>query len=194
MEGFINMWLLFYDEQEELDVHKVNMQSHRESIEQVVFSTGQLQRIVSGGADHMLHLYDGATGDLIKKMEGHKSGILKIAYSKCGRFLVSGDGKCQLILWDGITGRFLHYFNSLPGYDLLQLYFTGNDEYICTLDANQDQLTVYSITNGMPVSVLGFSSPISTLAASSLQDEITGYVICGMKDGSVKFLKLIKLQ
>ena len=194
MEGFINMWLLFYDEQEELEVHKVNMQNHRESIEQVVFSPGQLQRIVSGGADHMLHLYDGATGDLIKKMEGHKSGILKIAYSKCGCFLVSGDGKYQLILWDGITGRLLRYFNSLPGYDLLQLYFTGNDEYICTLDANQDQITVYSITNGMPVSVLGFSSPISTLAASSLQDGITGYVMCGMKDGSVKFLKLIKLQ
>ena len=55
MEGYINMWLLFYDEQEELQVHKVNMQSHRESIEQVVFSPGQLQRIVSGGADHMLH-------------------------------------------------------------------------------------------------------------------------------------------
>ena len=48
----------------------------------------------------------------------------------------------------------------------------------------------------MPVSVLGFSSPISTLAASFPQDKIKGYVIklCGMKDGSVKFLKLIKLH
>ena len=55
------------------------------------------------------------------------------------------------------------------------------------------EITVYSIINGMPVSVLGFSSPISTLTASSPQDEIKGYVICGMKDGSVKFLKLIKL-
>ena len=53
------------------------MQSHRKSVEQVVFSPGQLQRIVSGGADCMLHLYDGPTGDLIKKMEGHKSGTLK---------------------------------------------------------------------------------------------------------------------
>ena len=67
MEGFINMWLLFYDGQEELEVHKVSMQSHRESIEQVVFSPGQLQGIVSGGADYMLHLYNGVTGDLIKK-------------------------------------------------------------------------------------------------------------------------------
>ena len=40
------------------------------------------------------------------------------------------------------------------------------------------EITVYSIINGMPVSVLGFSSPISTLAASSPQDEIKGYVIC----------------
>ena len=109
-----------------------------ESIEQVVFSPGQLQRIVSGGADCMLHLYNGVTGDLIKKVEGHKSEILKIAYSKCGRFLVSGDEKCQLILWDGITGRLLLYFNSLPSGDLLALYFTGNDKYICILDGNRD--------------------------------------------------------
>ena len=107
---------------------------------------------------------------------------------------MSGDEKCQLILWDGITGRLLRYFNLLPSGDLLALYFTRNDKYICILDGNQDQFTVYSIINGMPVSVLGFSSPISTLAASSLQDEIKGYVMCGMKDGSVKFLKLIKLH
>ena len=86
----------------------------------------------------MLHLYNGVTDDLIKKVEGHKSEILKIAYSKCGKFLVSGNEKCQLILWDGITGRLLLYFNSLPSGDLLALYFTGNDKYICILDGNRD--------------------------------------------------------
>ena len=193
MEGFINMWLLSYDGQEELEILKVSMESHKDNIEQVIFSPGQLQRIVSGGADCLLHLYDGDTGDLIKKMEGHKSDILKIAYSKCGRFLVSGDGKCQLILWDGIIGQLIRYFNSSPSHNLLDLYFTGNDEYICTLDVNRDQFTVYDISNGMPVSVLGFFSPISTLAASSLDDDIKGCILCGMKDGLVKFLKLIKL-
>lgn len=194
MEGFINMWLLpSYNCQKELEINKVSMRSHNDSIEQVVFSPGQLQRIVSGSADHMLHLYDGFTGDLIKKMEGHKSDILQIAYSNCGRLLVSGDGKCQLILWDGITGQLLRYFNSSPSHTLLKLCFTGNDEYICTLDANKDQFTVYSVSDGMPVSVLGFSSPISALAASSLQNGAKSYIICGTKDGSVKFLKLIKL-
>ena len=193
MEGFINMWLLTFDGKEDLELHEVNMQHHRDSIEQVLFSPGQLQRIVSGSTDCMLHLYDGLTGDLIKKMEGHKSDIMKIAYSKCGRFLASGDGKCQLILWDGITGQLLRYFNSSPSHVLLELYFTGNDEYICTLDANRDQFTVYNISKAMPVSVLGFSSQISAFAASSLQDDITGYILCGMKDGSIKFLKLMKL-
>ena len=194
MEGCINMWLLLYDGHKELEIFKVSMHSHKDNIEQIIFSPGQLQRIVSGGADCILHLYDGVSGDLIKKMEGHKSDILKIAYSKCGRFLVSGDGKCQLILWDGIIGQLLCYFNSSPSHNLLDLYFTGNDEYICTLDVNRDQFIVYDISNGMPVSVLGFSSPISTLAASSLDGDINGYILCGMKDGSVKFLKLIKLS
>ena len=195
MEGFIKMWLLSYDGHEELEIYKVNLQSHKDNVEQVLYSpAGQLQRIVSGSSDHMLHLYDGLTGGLIKKLEGHKSGILKLAYSKCGKLLVSGDGKCQLILWDGITGQLLRYFNSPLGSVLLKLYFTGNDEYICTLDSNHDQLTVYKVSDGKPVSVLGFSSPISALAASSLQDKIKGYIICGMKDGSVKFLKLVTLS
>ena len=119
---------------------------------------------------------------------------MKIAYSKCGRFLASGDGKCQLILWDGITGQLLCCFNSSPSHVLLELYFTRNDEYICTLDANRDQFTVYNISKGMPVSVLGLSSQISTLAASSLQDDIKDYILCGMKGDSIKFLKLIKLS
>jgi len=194
MEGFLNMWLLFYDEKEELCIHQVSMQRHKNDIEQVTFSPGQIQRIVSGGADHILHLYDGLTGDLIKKMEGHKSDISKIVYSKCGRLLVSGDYKCQLILWDGITGQLLRHITSSPRPHLLKLYFTGNDEYICTLDINRDQFSVYSISDGMPVSVLGFSSPINTFAASSLKDETKGYVICGLKDGSVKFLKLCNIR
>ena len=125
----------------------------------------------------MLHLYSGVTGDLIKKVEGHKSEILKIAYSKCGRFLVSGDEKCQLILWDGITGRLLLYFNSLP-IVVICLHYISLEMTNTFVSLMVIEITVYSIINGMPVSVLGFSSPISTLAASSPQDEIKGYVIC----------------
>ena len=114
----------------------------------------------------MLHLYSGVTGDLIKKVEGHKSEILKIAYSKCGRFLVSGDEKCQLILWDGITGRLLLYFNSLP-IVVICLHYISLEMTNTFVSLMVIEITVYSIINGMPVSVLGFSSPISTLAASS---------------------------
>ena len=193
MEGFIKMWLLSYDGQKQLEILTYSMQGHEDSIEQVLFSPGQLQRIISGGSDCILHLYDGLSGDLIKKMEGHKSEVLKLAFSKCGKLLVSGDGKCQLILWDGITGQLIRYFNPSLSHILLQLYFTCNDEYICTLDTNRDQLTIYKVSDGEPVSVLGFSCSISTLAASSLQDDKKGYIICGMKDGSVKFLKVITL-
>ena len=106
---------------------------------------------------------------------------------------MSGDEKCQLILWDGITGQLVRYFIPSPSHSLLELYFTCNNEYICTLDTNRDQLTVYRLFDGLPVSVLRFSCSISTLAASSLQDDIKGCIICGMKDGSVRFLKVITL-
>jgi len=189
MEGYINMWFLAYDAGE-LCEQKISMEKHKDSIEQVVFSPGQLERVVSGSSDCTIHMYDGKTGNLITKMEGHKSEICKMSYSKCGKHLVTGDGKCQLILWDGITGQLIHHFSCTTSIVLLDLYFTGNDKYICTLDVKRDQVVVYDVLTGIPVSIVGFSSPISSFAASSMEDGVKGYMICTMKDGSIKFLKL----
>lgn len=192
-EGYINMWLLAYDAGE-LQEHKVSMEKHKDSIEQILFSPGQLDRVVSGSSDCSIHMHDGKTGYLITKMEGHTSAILKMSYSKCGRRLVTGDSKCQLILWDGVTGQFIRQFSSTTNSYLLSLYFTGDDKYVCTLDLKRDQITVYDVWSGFPVSVIGFSSPIGSFAASSIADGTKGYVICTMKDGSIKFLKLCDTQ
>ena len=190
MDGCITMWKLAMQTQERVDIIKVPMQAHGDSAEQVLFSPGQLQRIVSCGSDKMIHLYNGLTGELINQMAGHSSDVLKIAYSASGELLVSGDGKGQLILWDGFTGRLVQKFYPFSGHVILNLQFSGEDKYVCSRDSHQDFVQVYSVSSGRCVSQIDFSSPISSFAASSLKEESQSHMVCGLKNGSVQFLRL----
>lgn len=189
MDGFIAMWKLTDNQ---MEVRKVPMQRHNESVEQVIFSPGQLQRIISCGSDNMIHMYNSLTGDMINKMKGHESQVLRIAYSASGELLVSGDGKCRLILWDGFTGQLIRRFDSFSGHTILDLYFTAEDKYICTRDSNQDFVRVYCASTGTFVSQIDFPALFSAFAASSLKTEPHSHIVCGLKDGSIKFLKLHK--
>ena len=191
MEGFIIMWKVAYNE-DQVELIKVPMQRHEDDVEQVIFSPGQLQRIVSCGSDKRLHMYNSLTGDIIHKMEGHSSQVLKIAYSASGEYIVSGDGKSQLILWDGFTGQLIRQFDSFSGHLILNLCFSAEDEYVCTRDSNHDFVRVYSVSTGKCVSQIDFSSPISTFAASSLKAGSHSHMICGLKDGSIKCLRMCK--
>ena len=190
MDGGITMWKIDNKSPNGVDITNVPMQGHGDSTEQVIFSVGHLQRIVSCGLDKMVHMYNGLTGELINRMAGHSSPVLKIAYSASGELLVSGDEKSQLILWDGYTGQPKQHFSSHSGHLILDLYFSGEDEYVCSRDSNQDFIQVYSVSSGACVSQMDFSSPVSTFAASSLKEESQSHIICGLKDGSIKFLRL----
>lgn len=75
------------------------------------------KRIVSGGIDGSLHLWDAATGNPIgQKLEAHKDRILSIVLSTDGKHIVS-HSKDTLMLWNTITNKSLkidgHYLDSI---------------------------------------------------------------------------------
>lgn len=191
MEGSVTMWQLVNYTDNQIEVGKVLKE---ESVEQVIFSPEQLQRVISCGSDNVLHMYNSITGDIITKMKGHASQVLKIAYSACGEHLVSGDGKSQLILWDGFTGQFSQHSASSTGHMIIDLYFSAEDMYVCARDSTQDAVRVYSVSTGTCTSQIDFVLPISTFASSSLQTEPQSHMVCALKDGSIKFLKLCKIS
>jgi hypothetical protein len=63
------------------------------------------KRLVSGGADHTLKLWDSATGRLIRTLEGHAGWVDSVAFSPDGTRLLSGSSDQTLKLWDTATGR-----------------------------------------------------------------------------------------
>ncbi len=65
-------------------------------------------RIVSGGGDGSLRLWDANTGAALgEPLRGHEDGVSSVAFSPDGSRIVSGGGDGSLRLWDSNTGAAL---------------------------------------------------------------------------------------
>jgi len=81
------------------------MEGHTGEILAVAFS--QSGRVLSGGKDKTLKLWDIETGLLLKTFEGHTDEVLSVALSPDGRLALSGSKDKTLKLWDAETGELL---------------------------------------------------------------------------------------
>jgi serine/threonine protein kinase/WD40 repeat protein/Tfp pilus assembly protein PilF len=63
--------------------------------------------LATGGADHLISLWDVATGRRVFRLEGHKNDGLSFAFSHAGDLLASRDWDSILRLWDTRTGKLL---------------------------------------------------------------------------------------
>jgi small GTP-binding protein len=64
-------------------------------------------RIVSGGSDETVRLWDAPSGRALAVLEGHKNWVLSVGWSPDGSRLVSGGGDGTVRLWDAPSGRAL---------------------------------------------------------------------------------------
>ncbi|KAJ3177245.1 SCF ubiquitin ligase complex subunit cdc4 [Gaertneriomyces sp. JEL0708] len=65
-------------------------------------------KIVSGSDDQTIHIYDTATGNLLKRLQGHEGGVWALQYWK--HVLVSGSTDRTVRVWDMDTGECTHLF------------------------------------------------------------------------------------
>jgi WD40 repeat protein/serine/threonine protein kinase len=66
------------------------------------------QWIATASHDHTVKIWDAATLQLLRTLEGHGSLVWSVAFSPDSRTLASGSGDVRL--WDVETGRLLHTF------------------------------------------------------------------------------------
>lgn len=67
-------------------------------------------RLISGGQDTTLKLWDAATGHLVRVFHGHTDWVGTVVFSPDGSRLLSGSDDKTLKLWDAVTGRSLLTF------------------------------------------------------------------------------------
>jgi WD40 repeat protein len=61
------------------------------------------RQMITGSCDKTLRLWDLETGVVLKKMEGHSSGVRALAISRDSQIIASGDEKGEIIAWHGET-------------------------------------------------------------------------------------------
>ena len=189
MDGVVIMWQLPSERQANFEVSMIPLTRHEDSVEQLCFST-QGRRLASCSMDSSIHLYNGPSGDLIKKLKSHKTGVLRATFSSNESLLVSGDDKGDIIIWDGITGQLLHHIKPRSSAIILDLQFVGQDMYVCSRDKNAGYIVLHEVSTGKEASRLSFTTEIFSMAASSHWKD-KSYLVCCLKDGSVKFVKVL---
>ncbi|KAG9063936.1 hypothetical protein KI688_004050 [Linnemannia hyalina] len=73
-------------------------------------------RVVFGGRDGMVRLWDCASGQEMFVMEGHQSDVNSVAFSPCGKQIASAGDDRTIRMWDSQTGESLFALEGLTDY------------------------------------------------------------------------------
>ena len=189
MDGVVMMWKLS-NRREDFRANRITLTSHTDSVEQLCFSS-QGRRLVSCSMDTALHLYNGPSGDLIAKLTKHSAGVMLTTFSSGEAVIASGDERGEIILWDGMTGEILQHIKPKLQQIVRNLQFIKQDKYICSRDINAGYITIHEVATGTEVSCLSFNTEIYSMSASSHWKD-DGFLLCCLKDGSVKFIHCLE--
>ncbi|HBZ30896.1 MAG TPA: hypothetical protein DEO56_09945, partial [Nitrosomonas nitrosa] len=108
-------------------------------------------RILSGGKDGALRMWDVQTGKQIgKPLIGHEASILSVAFSSDGRRIVSGSLDNTLRLWDAQTGMPIREPLTGHVHDVLSVAFSPDGRRIVS-GSRDNTLRLWDAQTGMPI-------------------------------------------
>jgi RNA polymerase sigma factor (sigma-70 family) len=86
---------------------------YRDKVWSLAFSPDG-KMLASGSGDTSIYLWDPATGQQIRRLDGHKHWVRSVVFSADGKLLASGSEDKTVALWDPATGQRLR---QLAGHD-----------------------------------------------------------------------------
>ncbi len=85
------------------DQSRMTLLGHKKLATSVAFSPDG-KRIISGGWDNTIKVWDAETGDELMTLRGHKECVKSVAFSPDGKRMVSGSNDKTIKIWDAATG------------------------------------------------------------------------------------------
>jgi len=109
------------------------------------------QRVVTGGLDGMLRLWNAATGQPISVRMEHHGQVRRVSFSPDGRFIVSAGFDGAVHFWDAHTGQLAEATLNLHA-AAMQASFDSEGRRVATI-SSAGEVRVWHVTADAPVNV-----------------------------------------
>ncbi len=121
--------------------------------------------LISGARDKNLRLWDAATGQPLRTLQGHTDWVTAVAFSPDGKTLLSGARDNTLHLWDAATGQPLH---TLHGHtNSVRAVAFSRDGKTLLSSAWDKTLRLWDTATGQSLRTLhGHTGPVTAVAFS----------------------------
>jgi WD40 repeat protein len=143
------------------------------------------KRVLSGGQDHMVKLWDMTTGAVLATLSGHKEPITSLALSSDGKSLLSGSKDQTLILWDLAKGKEMRTFTGHTGAILCGIFQTARHQIVSVAD--NGEVIVWDARTGAPLRRLEGDASQVTAATISVDGRM---VLLGSMSGTLRLVAL----
>lgn len=157
----------------------------RGSVNSLVFSTADLQILVSGDSEGKISIWKLNQGEKIRNWQGHRGGINAIALSKDGKILASGGEDRKINLWNIETGKLIA---SWEGHEnaITSLGFSGNSQQLVSGSWDKT-IKIWHVSSGKLLNTLKGHSQLVTCLQISQDGKI---LASGSQDGSIRLWNL----
>ncbi|MCI0621059.1 MAG: hypothetical protein L0387_05195 [Acidobacteria bacterium] len=164
-EGEIKIWQTGENFWTKPPLHTVK--AHRDCVYALTFSPDS-KLLASTSYDHMIYLWDPATGKQVKPLKEHTDSVFDLAFSPDGRWLASGGADRTVKLWNVASGKRIHTLgSSTEGVNTVAFHPSG--KYVAASGFDRT-IRVWDISgSGDPVeihSIIAHEEPILRLAYS----------------------------
>ncbi|MRR15628.1 MAG: hypothetical protein EG826_04120 [Deltaproteobacteria bacterium] len=128
---------------------------HASSIQSVAVSPDGRQAI-SGSFDHVMKLWDVASGREVRTLTGHTGKVASIVFSPDGKHVLSGSADKTVRLWDAASGKTLRTFEGHTG-DVTSVALSPDGKY--ALSGSGDKtLKLWDVASGREIRTIEAST------------------------------------